>query len=90
MNYSKPSVSRAMGILKNEGYIVIEETGSIALTPKGREIANIILERHNVISGLLMRLGVSKETAMQDACRIEHYISEETFLAIKKHIEKYD
>ena len=89
MNYSKPSVSRALGLLKRDSYIIVENGGNIILTPKGKERASIILERHNVISALLKSLGVSEKTAIEDACRIEHYISDETFQALKNHIEKY-
>ncbi|MBO7451605.1 MAG: metal-dependent transcriptional regulator [Clostridiales bacterium] len=84
MGYSKPSISRAMGILKSEGYITIDEDGFIKLTPEGSKIAKKIYERHIVISGLLKNIGVDKKTAEEDACRIEHVISDKTFRAIKK------
>ena len=89
MNFSKPSVSRAMGKLKEQGYIVIDPEGYITLTKAGREIAEKIYERHTVLSALLKRLGVSEETAAEDACKIEHDISDETFEAIKRHITAY-
>ena len=89
MNFSKPSVSRAMGKLKEQGYIVIDPEGYITLTESGREIAEKIYERHTVLSALLKRLGVSEETAAEDACKIEHDISDETFSAIKRHMETY-
>ena len=84
--YSKPSVSRAMGILKDNGYINIDEKNYITLTESGREIAETIYERHLVLSRVLMELGVDEETAVEDACRMEHVISNETFAAIKKHL----
>lgn len=86
MNYSKPSVSRAVKLLKEGDYIIVDGNGHITLTPSGQEIAQKIFERHNVLSSLFERLGVSKETAIEDACRIEHVISDETFNAIKAHM----
>lgn len=88
MGYSKPSVSRAMGILREGGFIEVADSGEITLTEEGRERAESIYDRHNVISKLLMRIGVSEETAAEDACRVEHYISDETFEALKKCLEK--
>jgi len=85
LGYSKPSVSRAMGILKNGEYIVIDKDGAITLTDSGREIAEKIFERHTVLSKLLMKLGVSEETAAADACKMEHAISDESFVAIKRY-----
>ena len=84
LGYSKPSVSRAVGILKNGNYIVVEKDGSLSLTESGKEIAEKIFERHTVLSQLLIRLGVSEETATSDACKLEHAISDESFLAIKE------
>ena len=84
MGYSKPSISRAMGILKNDGYIEMDENGYITLTAEGNKIAKTIYERHVVISELLISLGVDKKTAEDDACRIEHVISPKTFRALKK------
>ena len=86
MNYSKPSVSRAMGILKSGEYITVDKSGLISLTEKGSEIAEKIYERHTVLSEMLIRLGVDEETAVRDACKIEHDISDTTFDIIKKHI----
>lgn len=88
MNYSKPSVSRAMKNLRGNGYILIDGAGVITLTEKGYEVASKIYERHKLISAVLMRLGVSEENALKDACKIEHDLSEETFNAIKKHLEE--
>ena len=87
--FSKPSVSRATGKLKESGYIVMNSDGHIELTDAGREIAERIYERHNVLTDLLIRIGVSPETAAEDACRVEHVISVETFDAIKAFV-KYE
>ena len=89
MGYSKPSVSRAVGLLKNGGFILVDENGYITLTDSGMEIAEKIYERHTVLTQLLIRLGVSPETAASDACKIEHNISDESFEALKKHAEQY-
>lgn len=85
LGYSKPSVSRAMGILKGGEYIVMDKDGTITLTENGRQIAEKIFERHTVLSRLLMKLGVSEETATADACKLEHAISDESFQAIKRY-----
>lgn len=85
MGYSKPSVSRAVGLLKQGGYLIMDKDGFLTLTDAGEEIAKKIFERHTVLSQMLMMLGVSKETAAEDACKIEHVISDETFEAIKNH-----
>ena len=89
LGVSKPSVSRAMGILKSGNYIKIDDQGYITLTPEGSKIAKKIYERHIVISELLMELGVDMKTAEEDACRIEHVISDKTFKALKKHRKEY-
>ena len=86
MNYSKPSVSRAVNLLKSEGYISIDGSGYITLTKSGSAVAEKIYDRHTNLSLYLTRLGVSKETADKDACAIEHVISDESFEAIKKHV----
>ena len=86
MGYSKPSVSRAVGILKQGGYIEVDDDGFITLTPSGQSVAQKIFERHTVLAGMLIRLGVDPETAAEDACRIEHAISDTSFAAIKKYI----
>ena len=86
MGYSKPSVSRAVSLLKNGGYIVMDKDNFISLTESGLEIAEKIYERHTVLTAMLVRMGVSEETASEDACRMEHAISDETFEAIKAHI----
>ena len=85
MGYSKPSVSRAMGLLKNGGYIKVDENGFITLLEPGREVAEMIYERHTLLTQYLTRLGVSPEVAAEDACKLEHVISDESFQAIKKH-----
>lgn len=89
MGYSKPSISRAVGLLKNGGYILVDGDGLITLTDEGMEIAQKILERHTVLTQLLIRLGVSPETAASDACKIEHNLSDETFEALKRHAAQY-
>jgi Mn-dependent DtxR family transcriptional regulator len=85
MNFSKPSVSRAVGLLKNGGFINVDEHGFITLTDVGREVAEKIYERHTVLTRLLVSIGVDEETAANDACRVEHVISDKTFNAIKAH-----
>ena len=87
MGYSKPSVSRAMGLLKSGGYVVADKDGYLTLTDVGEEVAKKIFERHTLITDFLIRLGVDKETASEDACRIEHVISDETFEKLKRFIE---
>ena len=85
LGYSKPSVSRAMGILREGGYILMEKDGAITLTDSGKKLAETIYERHTVLSELLIRLGVDEKPATDDACRIEHVISDESFQAIKQY-----
>ncbi|MBP3684786.1 MAG: metal-dependent transcriptional regulator [Oscillospiraceae bacterium] len=84
LGYSKPSVSRAMGILRSGEYIIVDKDGAITLTDSGREIAEKIFERHTILSKLLIKLGVSEETAAADACKMEHAVSDESFQAIKR------
>ena len=86
MGFSKPSVSRALKKLVGDGFIKIEENGYINLTASGRNVAEKIYERHNILTKMLMNLGVDKKTASEDACRIEHHISDESFAAIKRHL----
>lgn len=88
MNYSKPSISRAIKNLKENGYINVDANGNITLTEKGLEIANRIFERHTILTKIFVALGVSKETAASDACKVEHDLSQETFDALKKYLEK--
>lgn len=89
MGFSKPSVSRAMGLLKNGGYVVSDENGFLSLTDAGREVAERIYERHTLLTELLVRLGVDRKTAVEDACKMEHYISNVSFNAIKQHMSEY-
>ena len=88
MNFSKPSVSVAMHKLEDSGYIVIKKDGTIILTEEGYQIASSVYERHVILSEVLMNLGVSKEQAIEDACKIEHDLSKESFEAIKRAIKK--
>lgn len=89
MGYSKPSVSRAVSILKKGGYVLMDDNGHLTLTDTGLEIAQKIYERHATLTDFLIRLGVNEKTAAEDACKMEHDISDETFAAMKKHAEKY-
>ena len=89
MNYSKPSISRAMSRLRENGYITMDPEGWLGLTDAGREIAERIYERHSCLTDWLTALGVSPETAAADACRMEHDISEETFDKLREHIRRY-
>lgn len=87
LGYSKPSVSRAMSILRNNGYVVMDNNGFLLLTDAGREIAEIIYSRHNILSAFLEKIGVDEKTAAEDACRIEHVISDETMAVIKTYMD---
>lgn len=84
MNFTKPSVSVAMKNLREKGYITMDSTGYITLTEAGRQRAEDVLERHTILADLLMHIGVNKETALADACKVEHDLSEESFEAIKR------
>ena len=86
LGYSKPSVSRAMGILRSGGYITMDKDGGLSLTESGLEIAEKIYARHTLLTKLLVRIGVSEETAAEDACKLEHAISDESFDALKKFV----
>ena len=88
MGYSKPSVSRAVGLLKQGGYLTVEDTGNLLLSKEGRQIAEKIYARHTLLKAVLMRLGVDEQTAAEDACKMEHVISDATFEAIFKHLEQ--
>ncbi len=90
MGYSKPSVSRAVGLLKQDAFIIVEKDGSIHLTDKGLALAEKILDRHTILTQMLIDLGISQETASNDACRIEHVISDETFEAIRNHMREHN
>ncbi len=87
MGYSKPSVSRAMGLLKTGGYILMDKDGSITLTDEGLALAQKIYQRHTALTRLLVTLGVDAETAAEDACKLEHAISDESMAAICKFID---
>ncbi len=87
MGYSKPSVSRAVGLLKNGGYLTMADDGILSLTDDGKKAAKKIFERHTILSKFLMYIGVSEKTASVDACRIEHVISDETLKAMKNYLK---
>lgn len=89
LGVSKPSVSHAMKLLKENGYISMDRYGTITLLEKGSEIAGRVYEKHTVLSAMLRQLGVSEETAKNDACKMEHVLSEESFEKIKEHFEKF-
>ena len=90
MGYSKPSVSRAVGLLKEGGFVTSDADGYLSLTESGRVMAEKIYARHNVVSELLRILGVDESTAVDDACKIEHHISDETYEAIKQFVENHN
>ena len=89
LGYTKPSVSRAVGLLKKSEHISVDSDGYITMTPKGEQFAEQLYERHIVLSNMLMALGIDEETATEDACRIEHVISDKSFAAVKKHYLDY-
>lgn len=89
LGYTKPSVSRAIGLLKNSEHIVVNAEGYITLTSKGEMFAEHLYERHTVLTNMLMALGIDEKTATEDACRIEHVISDKSFSAVKKHYLDY-
>ena len=88
MNFSKPSVSRAVGLLKDGGYLTVDPQGFLLLTPAGLEVANKIYERHTMLTAFLTHLGVDPKVAAEDACKMEHVISDESFEALKRHAAK--
>ena len=88
MGYSKPSISRAVGLLKQGGYLLVDESGYLTLTDSGRQTAEKVFERHTVLTKALHTLGVDEKVAMEDACKIEHVLSDDTFNAIKAHLER--
>jgi Mn-dependent DtxR family transcriptional regulator len=89
MGFSKPSVSRALGLLKKGGYVTADADGFLSLTDKGRDVAMKMYERHKLLTEFLTELGVSEKTASVDACKIEHHLSDESFEAIKRHARAY-
>ena len=88
MGYSKPSVSRAIGLLKSGGFVTVDDDGALHLTASGHAVAEKIYERHNILSKMLIGLGVDPKVAAEDACKMEHVISDESFAAIKRHITR--
>ena len=88
MGFSKPSVSRAFGLLKQGGYLLMDKDGYLTLTESGLDVAKKIYERHTLLSKFLVRLGVDEKTATEDACKMEHDISDESFSAIKEHVRR--
>ncbi len=90
MGFSKPSVSRAVGLLRQGGFLIMRPDGELVLTDLGREVAEKIYERHTVLTDMLVRLGVPQPTAAEDACKMEHDLSDETFEAIKRHKVKFE
>ena len=88
MGFSKPSVSRAISLLKTGGYVNVDTDGYLTLTDLGRDVAKKMYDRHKLLTDLLVKLGVSPEVATQDACKIEHHISDESFEALKRHLDK--
>ena len=88
MGFSKPSVSRAVGLLKQGGYLLMDKDGYLTLTESGLDVAKKIYERHTLLSKFLVRLGVDEKTAPEDACKMEHDISDESFSAIKEHVRR--
>ena len=90
LGYSKPSVSRAVGLLKKGGYLLMDKDGHLTLTGTGLEIAQKIYDRHTLLSRVLMKLGVSEDVATADACKLEHAISDESYEAIKSYLNKIE
>lgn len=88
MGFSKPSVSRAVGLLKRGGYLTADEEGHLFLTAEGKEVAGKIYERHTILTAFLIRLGVDEKNAAEDACKIEHHISDASFAAIKRNLQQ--
>ncbi len=89
MGFSKPSVSRALGLLKDGGYVTADKDGFLSLTKEGLDVAEKMYERHKLLTAFLMKIGVSESTASIDACKIEHHLSDESFEAIKRHAQAY-
>ena len=90
MGFSKPSVSRAIGLLKTGGFVEVDENGHLSLTPQGKHIAERTFECHTLLKTLFVRLGVDEETADADACKIEHHISDETLFALRRHLNQME
>ena len=90
MGFSKPSVSRAIGLLKTGGFVEVDENGHLSLTPQGKHIAERTFECHTLLKTLFIRLGVDEKTADADACKIEHHISDETLFALRRHLDQME
>ena len=90
LGYSRPSISRAVGLLKKDGYLTMDDDGFLTLTETGKSVAGKIYERHTVLAAALAALGVDEETAAEDACKIEHVISDKSLAAITKHMKQYE
>ena len=90
LGYSRPSISRAVGLLKKDGYLAMDNDGFLTLTEAGKATAQKIYERHTVLTAALMALGVDAQTAAEDACKIEHVISDKTLAAIQTHMKQYE
>ena len=90
MGYAKPSVTRGISLLENNGLVTVDTNGSIILTDDGKKQPKRIYERHTVLTKMFVKLGVDEKTASEDACRVEHFISDKTFKAIKNHLKTYD
>ena len=90
MGFSKPSVSRAIGLLKTGGFVEVDKNGHLSLTPQGKHIAERTFECHTLLKTLFIRLGVDEETADADACKIEHHISDETLFALRRHLDQME
>ncbi len=90
MGYSKPSVSRAVSVLKANGYLTVEDNGALVLTQAGRAVGEKIYARHELLTKLLVQMGVDRDTAAEDACKMEHAISDTTFEAIRRYLEKLE
>ncbi len=88
MGFSKPSVSRGVHILMDAGYLYVDDNGFLKLTDSGQQIAEKIYARHNILSAFFKQIGVSDDVAVDDACKVEHYISDETYEAIRRFVEK--
>lgn len=88
MGFSKPSVSRAIGLLKNGGYVTVDGDGYLSLTDVGREVALKMYDRHRLLTSFLVKLGVSEDVAANDACKIEHHLSDESFEALKRYVSE--
>ncbi len=87
LNYAKPSITRGISLLEKRGLVEVDDSGSIIMTAEGKKLAKRIYDRHTTLTQIFMCLGVDEQTATDDACRIEHYISDKTFNAIKKHLK---